>query len=479
MLISIAFTAPFIEAIDLQRGGPLMRDPDIWWHLRNAQILLTTHHFIRHDLYSFTTAGQPWINPEWLGEIPFYLGFRLFAERGLFLVMLLAIELFVAGMLLRCYLRSRDIGAAFVATWIAVMLAAINTGPRTILFGWLCFLGEMFILEAFRQRRDHLWLLVPVFALWINIHGSWLIGYTFFVLFVASGLVQGSWGSIEAVRWTRSELRKLVVVGAASITGLFVNPYGWRLVAYPFNMLLHQQLNLSTVEEWRSVDFNNIYGELVFALAAAMLVFILVRRRSWSLQDLMFALLAMYEGLAHRRFLFLVALIVCPMLAVELFGVVLPPYDARKDNKQLLNIAMIAGFFTFAFLHIPSSARLRAAESQYFPTKALPVLESTCADQRVFNEYEWGGFLIWNAPGIPVFVDTRTDIFEFRGVYADYLDTASIHDSLAILDRYRIGCVLMDQKTQLAYMLQHQPGWRTEYQDETALLLVRAPNENR
>ena len=85
-----------------------MRDPDIWWHLRNAEVLVFTHHFIRQDLYSFTTYQQPWINPEWLAELPYYLGFRLFAERGVFLVMLGAVELFVAGMLLRCYRRSGD-----------------------------------------------------------------------------------------------------------------------------------------------------------------------------------------------------------------------------------------------------------------------------------------------------------------------------------------------------------------------------------
>jgi hypothetical protein len=83
MLVAILFASPFFASLDVQQGGPVMRDPDIWWHLRNAQILLSTHHFIRQDLYSFTTAGQPWINPEWLAEIPYYFGFRLFVEPGL------------------------------------------------------------------------------------------------------------------------------------------------------------------------------------------------------------------------------------------------------------------------------------------------------------------------------------------------------------------------------------------------------------
>ena len=79
----------------------------IWWHLlRNAQLLLSTHHFIRQDVYAFTPYDQLWINLEWLSEIPYYIGFHFFGERGLFLLMLVAVELFVGGMLLRCYRRS-------------------------------------------------------------------------------------------------------------------------------------------------------------------------------------------------------------------------------------------------------------------------------------------------------------------------------------------------------------------------------------
>jgi hypothetical protein len=205
MLVAILFASPFFASLDVQQGGPVMRDPDIWWHLRNAQILLSTHRFIRQDLYSFTTAGQPWINPEWLAEIPYYFGFRLFAERGLFLAMLVAVELLIAGVLLLCYRRSGDVSAAFLATWIAVLLAAINIGPRTILFGWLCFVGQMLLLEAFRRGQDHIWILVPLYAFWINLHGSWLIGYVFFVLFIVSGWLGGSWGSIEAAQWSHRQ----------------------------------------------------------------------------------------------------------------------------------------------------------------------------------------------------------------------------------------------------------------------------------
>lgn len=59
-------------------------DPDLWWHLRNAQYLLESHHFIRVDMYSFTVLGQPWMDHEWLGELPYYLAWKVWGSQGIF-----------------------------------------------------------------------------------------------------------------------------------------------------------------------------------------------------------------------------------------------------------------------------------------------------------------------------------------------------------------------------------------------------------
>src|SRR5947208_1829507 len=49
-----------------------LNDPDIWWHMRNAQYLLQNHHFPNADMYSFTVAGHTWMNHEWLAEMPYF-----------------------------------------------------------------------------------------------------------------------------------------------------------------------------------------------------------------------------------------------------------------------------------------------------------------------------------------------------------------------------------------------------------------------
>lgn len=122
----------------------------------------------------------------------------------------------------------------------------------------------------------------------------------------------------------------------------------------------------------------------------------------------------------------------------------------------------MVAFYLFGISQIPSSATLHTAEARYFPAAALPDLNRDCANQRMLNRYQSGGYLIWNAREIPVFLDSRTDIFEHRGVLLDYLKATGLNDSFAILDRYRIGCVLMNTGSGLAYLLQHSPGMENE-----------------
>jgi len=124
-------------AIFLLDSGSIA-DPDIWWHLRNAELLVQTHAVVHHDFYSFTATGSRWINEAWLSELPYYLGWRWLGIRGIYLVMLSEVELILLGVFGLAYLSSRNVKAAFAASWLAVWLATVSFGPRTLLAGWMC-----------------------------------------------------------------------------------------------------------------------------------------------------------------------------------------------------------------------------------------------------------------------------------------------------------------------------------------------------
>src|ERR1035438_8310735 len=72
-------------------------EPDIWWHLHNAAYLFQHHSFPSVDTYSFTAAGSPWINFEWLSEVPFFLAFKASGLRGVLAVYFAVLVLIYAG----------------------------------------------------------------------------------------------------------------------------------------------------------------------------------------------------------------------------------------------------------------------------------------------------------------------------------------------------------------------------------------------
>ena len=277
MLTFLLVTLQFV----MTRGS--IADPDIWWHLRNAEYLFQNHQLPRQDLYSFTVSGAPWINHEWLAEVPYYLAWRAWGLAGINAVTLLVIELIFLGLLYLCYQESGHFKASIAACCFCTFLAKVSYGPRTILFGYLYLVILLIILQRFR-RKGHapLWLIPPLFCLWINTHGSWSLGLILFSIIAAAGLVKKGCGMVDAEPWSPSQIRKLVVTGVASVAALFVNPFGARLVFYPFDLAFRQKLNISHVAEWVSVDFHDLRGKLVLVLLVALFLAALLRRRRWT-----------------------------------------------------------------------------------------------------------------------------------------------------------------------------------------------------
>ncbi len=445
-----------------------LKDPDIYWHLRDAWQLFRSGHFIRADSWTFTVAGKPWIDFEWLAELPYYFAFRRFGEGGLYAAMMILLSAIAFGMYSLARMRCHDAKAAFVAAFIGLDFITVSFGPRTLLFGWLFLIVELAILWSLQEGRDYTAWLPPLFLLWINTHGSWLIGFALMVVYFACGLVRGEWGSVTATRWTQPQMRKFAIVLFASFALLFINPYGWRLVAYPLDVAYQQKLTIEHIQEWFSINFHDFQNKSLLAVLVLFAVLQLVRRRPWKLQDLVFLIIAVYGGFTYVRFLFLLGIVLVPLLAMELAGVVGTPYDPATDRRTpnavalAVILAVIAGFWAPV-----KKVHLSIAES--FPEEALPWVQSTAGHGNLFSGFEYAAYLEWHAPEVKEFIDGRTDIFVHEGVMQDYLDAIHITRPFEVLDKYDIRYVLIGKGSPLAYALGHSADWKIAYQDDRSI----------
>jgi hypothetical protein len=451
-------------------GRPILADPDVWWHLRNAEFLVRNHAFLQQDTYTFTVAGRPWINPEWLSELPYYLAWRWFGYRGLEVVAIGMIEAVVLGVCGLCWQRIRNVKPALLACVIFLPMIGVSFGPRTLMSGWLCLIAELALLWEFRQGRDWLWSMPVLFAVWINAHGSWPIGILFLAVYLASGLFEASWGSILVERWSVVQRNKLFWVLGLSVVALFLNPYGWHLVTYPFHITLGHKLTVDTVEEWQTLNFHTVRGKLVYVVVAGLLLVNMVRRRVWPLYELLFTLIAIFAAFTYTRFLVLAGVVICPLLARE-FTFFLEP--DKQTDKPILNFALIGILAAIVATHIPSQSELQQQIATTYPAKAVAYLRTANLDGPVMNEFGWGGYLEWGAPSIPFFIDTRADIFDQGGVFQEYMDATNIKRPFEVIDKYRIRYVLFPKKDPIVYLLTHTPGWTIRYEDEIAIVLER------
>jgi hypothetical protein len=329
----------------------------------------------------------------------------------------------------------------------------------------------LIVLQRFRLRgRAPLWVLPPLFCLWINTHGSWSLGLVVFGIIVASGLVQGQWRRIEATRWSPPQLRSLLTTLVASSIALFANPYGYRLVLYPLDLAIRQKIAVANVMEWASVDFHDARGKVVILLIVGLLLGALLSGHRWKLYELGLVLFGLYSGLTHIRFLFLAALLITPLLAKFLDFV--PPYDPKID-KPVLNALIMAGVLLFLVRGFPSTSRLQQSIETDYPAEVLPYLKTHPPAGPVMNYYLWGGYLCWYDRDFKEFIDSRADIFVYAGVFQDYVTLMGLNDSAAILDKYGIRYVLFPPHEALTYILEHDPKWKVIFRGKMSLILER------
>lgn len=450
-------------------------EPDLWWHLRNAEHLATTHSFPNVDTYSFTAAGSPWLDHEWLSELIYYGAFRTGGLRGIFAIyFVLAFVIFFLVYRLACDMGANPKTAA-VLSIISILLARVSFGPRMLLFGWLWLVLVMLILQHDRAHPRLLWLLPPLFCLWINLHGSWVFGFVIVGAYILSGLFSLEWGVIYSERFAPGELKRLIAIAAASVAALFINPFGYKLVFYPFDLALRQQTNINNIDEWASVDFHDPRGKVVMLLLLGVLATALISRLRWRLYDVLLAIFALYWGLTYSRMQFFAALIFVPLLAqrVKLF----PAYDPAKE-KPWLNAAIILTVFIFIGVRFPSEASLQREVEKLYPASALEYMQEHHLTDRVLNDYIFGGYMIWHTRDIKTFVDGRADLFVYNGVFDDYVKFARIVAPYEVLDKYRIRYVLIQPHSPRAYLLRHSACWHFIFEDQRAILFERDESQD-
>jgi hypothetical protein len=449
-------------------------ESDTLWHVTVGNLILKTHIWPTHDIYSFTAHGSPWIAYEWLGEVIMSLAWRAGNLHGLAVLVMALISIIILGLFYLAYLGSRNTKSAFAACAVLLPLSAISWTLRPQLLGYVFLIITLIVLKRFRQGHTKtIWMLPLIFLLWTNTHGTFVLGFGVLGIYWLCGLKEIHVGDLYGQRWTPSERRQLELVALLSLTASIITPYGTQLAAYPLEMAGSQPMIIQIVQEWQPLALSESYGKLFLVLLLAFWVFVTARRFRIRLEDAALLLIATAETLMHARFMVLFVPVFAPLLA-ELIAPWFPPYDETKDHP-FLNFALVGLTFAGIAIFFPSNSRLKQELANEMPAGALQYAAAHPDLGPTFNYFFWGGYLIQNhAPGDKVFIDGRLDIYEYSGVLADYMSIMSLNpDVESLLSKYHVRSCLIPPENPLATLLASSPGWKQVYRDGISTIFVR------
>jgi len=180
--------------------------------------------------------------------------------------------------------------------------------------------------------------------------------------------------------------------------------------------------------------------------------------------------------------------LICVMILNRLINALLNKYDPEGCKKAIDKMTTITGMIvticlvlTISVIQYKPKMKNHFIDENSYPVEAATyILENLDINNiKLYNEYNYGSYLIFR--GIPVFIDSRADLYapEFNPgveVFNDYINLSNVDiDNVEEkLDKYGITHMLMYKKSKLRkFVEQNTEKYNLLYEDDNFCLFER------
>jgi hypothetical protein len=460
-------------------------DPDLWGHIVFGRGILSSGHLTRIDPYSYSAAGHVWNDHEWLSEVALAAFYGAMGVVGLKLMKFIC----TAATIVLIALGQAETGATVNTQFVVLIVTAMALGPqmqfRPQLFTFIFLAAMLWLLARDNYgRRAHLWLIIPMMALWVNFHGGFFIGLVVLGLYT---VVATTRDLIEGRGWRHGIGLAAITVAAAAAT--LVTPYGldnWRAVSHTLNNSMTREL----VMEWepllvvmristhsaRSVWLLYL---AILGLMGALVVAFALTPRGGDLPMVTIAALMIVAAFTSVRNMALAVIAVSGPLTRHAMLVAArwrgnapaPPAIPRQSRGNQIVMALIA----VAVLVETGLFSPRLTEGIRYPTGAVAFMHARGLKGNILCDFNWGEYLIFHsAPDSKVFMDSRYDLVYPSKVIRDYVDFYfGLTGANRVINSYPHDFVLIPPHSGAWPVMIARKDWRLIYRDQDAGLFAR------
>lgn len=459
----VALVPAFFLFALISFGATVILDGDPYWHIAAGEWMLTHGAIPMTDPFSHTLEGAPWTAHEWLTEVILAGAYRFAGWTGLQLLVAVA-GTATAFLLARELLKVLDPVPALAV--LAIALANISdvahARPQFLTYPIIVFwIGDL--LEARRHDRAPRWILLPLMVLWANLHGGFILGLALLGPFALEAMIAAG------PKWRRALMDwALFSVGALIVT--LINPSGLEGLIFPFKLM--GMPALSFISEWSSSTFERL-GTFEVTLLA-VLFFCLFRGVRLPFIRLALLLGILHMAFEHRRFAVMFAINAALLLAEPIAAAL----GSRTKGGQPASVKLYTAATALLSLFVVGLASLRLASPVVIaddfrtPVSALASVPEPQLRQPVFNDYDFGGYLIFK--GVRPFIDGRADMYgdAFMHEYFGLAEKTSAEINEALAGRGVTWAIVHTDHPRGRFFA-NLPGWHLHHKDKFASVFLR------
>jgi len=481
-------------------SSSLLRDPGTFTHTVVGERILSTGQLIYTDPFSFTYGGKYWIANQWLGECIMALIHRVAGLDSLLLATVTLLAFFYTWMAHRLV----RVGIHPLLAVLIISLAAAASShhfhirPHLATIVFLGFsLAMLCDFEAGHISIGRLFWLAPLFLLWANIHGGFLGGMGTLFLVTAGWIFAWLAGGESPISGIRQALVLVVIVIACGLTA-FVNPYGVELPTAWLSIMNLPLLPQIIMEHAPLASSKTALAVLPLGLlymAALIGVFPRRPRVTWFI-PLVWLYLAWTRVRHAPLFATAFAIVIADMLPHVRWVKWLSQRGSEVCKIRTAHQMEISNGITITQTFIPIILILTTITFQVAGVR-LPVFGSGWAkpdpahwpigllgelkrieSQRpigtpIFNDFLYGGFLIYYTPRMRIFIDDRCELYGAEGL-SMYMNLEDAPDQInRLAEEYGSEFALVKSASRFDRYLSEAKNWSLLKRVDAAVLYQR------
>jgi hypothetical protein len=438
---------------------------DLATELRLGQLMLDVHHVLRVDTLTYTIFGQPSVNQQWAAGLMFASIYGIAGWRGLLLLRAILVATAFGG----TFHLTRKMGADPLVSAILVLVcletAVIVPGTlsmRSQLLAVPLFLAALWVLKNRAERPSHLLLLIPIGIVWANVHGSFLLLTGLVGIAFTGDLVSRRY---RAARWSGAFVIITLLTPLATPWGSGTYRYVAHLTSAPVVRQIGEWLPL-----WHQTV---VWPAFLVVNVSLFLVVVWKRSRGPSFEESLALLVFTALAVSSARNVLWWALVVPPIIGGLLGRDGLEKEDLRRMSLMTTALfVVLIGFGMFRVITTQPPGALLSENASPGITNAVRSLAGS--DSRIFAA-SWGGWFEVELPGVPMFVDSRSEIFPTH-IWEEYHRVVTARPGFEeVLDEWGIDAVVLEREQHGVAIrtMEHTPPWVTYYQDSEGVVFVR------